>query len=140
VHLAATVQLSPAAHALNPMVRFDDLSAAFGPAVVRGTDPADALDKFRELVDEPDPGEDPDPPAPPVPVEPAPVVEPAPAPVVEPAPAEVPDGPATAVLAWVDGDPDRARLALAAEGERAQGPRAGLTRDLNAVIAGGADE
>jgi hypothetical protein len=46
---------------------------------------------------------------------------------------EVPDGTAEVVLAWVGDDVDRARQALAAEGERAK-PRAGVTAKLTELI------
>jgi hypothetical protein len=45
----------------------------------------------------------------------------------------VPDGTAEAVLAWVGEDVDRARRALAAEGDRDK-PRAGVTAKLTVLI------
>jgi hypothetical protein len=129
-------RLSPAARALSPGVRFADLSTTFADLVDQV---ADATATFVELLREVgDPGSedqgDGEPPVEPV-VEP---VEP-PAPVD---PAEVPTGSAEAVLAWVGDDQDRALAALAAEGERDKGPRAGLSRDLAAILtpAGGGDE
>lgn len=48
------------------------------------------------------------------------------------APAEVPAGTATEVLTWVNGDVDKAKLALEAEKQR-QAPRAGLTAQLEKI-------
>lgn len=48
-------------------------------------------------------------------------------------PGAVPDGTAEQVLEWVDDDPQRAMLALAAEQARAK-PRAGLTAALEKVM------
>lgn len=50
----------------------------------------------------------------------------------EPSPEEVPDGTADEVLSWVDGDPDRAALAIDAEGRREK-PRSVLLGQLRKV-------
>jgi hypothetical protein len=141
---------SPATHALNPCVRLADLSAVFGEFSARAADAAEAFEQLREQLAvaedqvEPDPGTGEPVVSPPFePVEPP--VEPV-EPPVEPSPvdpAEVPAGSAEAVLAWVGDDQDRARAALAAEGERDKGPRAGLSRELAAILTpapGGGDE
>ncbi len=46
----------------------------------------------------------------------------------------VPAGTSREVLAWVDGDSEKARLALAAE-ESDASPRKGLVKELNELIA-----
>ncbi len=49
---------------------------------------------------------------------------------------QVPDGSAEQVLAWVGDDHDRARHALAVEGDRDGDPRAGLSTKLVALLDG----
>lgn len=49
---------------------------------------------------------------------------------------DVPTGTVAEVLAWVDGDPDKAQLALDAEHARAL-PRVTLVADLEKLLAGG---
>ncbi|GLY55213.1 hypothetical protein [Lentzea sp. NBRC 102530] len=132
-------KLSPVAHALNPMVQFADLARAFGPNVGRGSVGADVVAEVAEVVEraiEQAKNE-----LPPTPVEEElvlpPVYVPTPAePVqVEPVLEQVPDGSAKTVMEWVGDDVARARLALAAEGARPDGPRAGLSKDLTALLA-----
>jgi hypothetical protein len=48
-------------------------------------------------------------------------------------PDAVPDGSAATVLSWVDGNVDRARAALAVEGQKEK-PRVGLTADLEKMV------
>ncbi|MFI6162249.1 hypothetical protein ACIA59_20185 [Micromonospora haikouensis] len=58
-----------------------------------------------------------------------------PATPVAPAVTEVPDGTADAVLKWVDGDPQRAQAALAAENAREK-PRTTLVEALERLTQG----
>lgn len=55
-------------------------------------------------------------------------------PVSEVDPNEVPSGTIPGILAWVDGDPDRAGRALAAEQDKGDKARSTLVADLAAIV------